>query len=109
MTMWTRFLSLFAIAAALAGCQPKAVATAEEPSDGAVASSPRGPDESAPAGSGGGVAPIGSGVAGGMTPMSGTESVQGGGSSAGQVAKDRARGLANSSPSSLNSAGDEGN
>ncbi|AIE87854.1 hypothetical protein [Fimbriimonas ginsengisoli] len=43
-------------------------------------------------GGGGGVAPIGSGVAGGMTPMAGTDSVEGSGMGGiGQAAKDRAK------------------
>lgn len=48
-------------------------------------------------------------AAGGMSPVTGTDSVQGGGSGVGNVMKDRARGIAGNSPSSLNQgSSDEG-
>lgn len=43
-----------------------------------------------PQGGGGGVTPMSPGV-GGLSPVTGAESVQGGGSAVGSVAKDRAR------------------
>ena len=49
-----------------------------------------------------GPAPIGSGMAGGMTPMTGTENLQGSGDGTGSVAKGMARNVAgtmNSAPS----------
>ena len=58
---------------------------------------------------GGDIAPMGGVGAGPMTPVSGTENLQGGGSAAGSVLKDRAKGVAAQPPSSLNQAGgDEG-
>ena len=58
---------------------------------------------------GGDIAPMGGLGAGPMTPVSGSESLQGGGSAAGSVLKERAKGVAAQSPSSLNQAsGDEG-
>ena len=60
-------------------------------------------------GAGGDIAPMGGLGAGPMTPVSGSESLQGGGSAAGSVLKERAKGVAAQSPSSLNQAGgDEG-
>lgn len=60
-------------------------------------------------GGGGGIAPMGGLGAGPMTPVSGSESLQGGGSAAGSVLKEKAKGIAAQSPSSLNQAGgDEG-
>ena len=58
---------------------------------------------------GGDIAPMGGLGAGPMTPVAGSESLQGGGSAAGSVLKERAKGVAAQSPSSLNQAGgDEG-
>ena len=70
------FLPL-AVLILLAGCAPKPAAT----------ETPLG--STAPA-SGGGVAPMASGAAGGMTPMSGTDSVEGSGSGVGSSAIDAA-------------------
>lgn len=53
------------------------------------------------------IAPMAGVGAGPMTPVSGSESLQGGGSAAGQVLKDKAKGLAGQAPSSLNQAGGE--
>ncbi|MBI5708178.1 MAG: hypothetical protein HZC36_14445 [Armatimonadetes bacterium] len=48
-------------------------------------------------------------AAGAMSPVTGTDSVQGGGSGVGNVMKDRARGIAGDAPSSLNQGtSDEG-
>ena len=49
--------------------------------------------------------------AGGMAPVSGSESLQGSGSGVGQAAKDKAKSVAGSAPSSLNQAptSDDGN
>ncbi|MEI7576142.1 MAG: hypothetical protein WCK51_04555 [Armatimonadota bacterium] len=91
---------------ALAGCKPP------EPEVNA----PPSPDANTPAptaqAGGGGVAPMASGAAGGMTPISGTDSVQGaGGGSTSMAAKGWAKDKINNTPSS--SAGqmpaDEGN
>lgn len=54
------------------------------------------------AGSGG--VQIGPGFVGGATPVTGNESLQGGGSGVGQVMKERARGIGNA-PSSLDQMG----
>lgn len=77
-----------------AGCKDAGQAPQEDPSVSA---------------NGGDIAPMGGVGAGPMTPVAGTESLQGGGSAAGNVLKDRAKGVAAQSPSSLNQAGgDEG-
>ncbi len=73
------------------------------------------PPAGLPPGSGSGsgntvnVTPIGGVGAGPMTPVSGAENIQGGGSGAGQVMKERARGLAGQSPSSVNQMGSDDN
>lgn len=65
------------------GCAPKAEETAATPETTATAPAPE---------SGGGVAPMGSGAAGGVTPMGGTENLGGGsGGGVGNAAKDQAR------------------
>lgn len=59
----------------------------------------------------GGVTPMAGVGAGGMAPVSGSESLQGSGSGVGQAAKDKAKSVAGSAPSSLNQAptSDDGN
>jgi hypothetical protein len=93
---------LGAVLLALAGCN-------EAPEDPAAAG-PTSAQAAAPPEAGGGsgtIAPMGGVGAGPMTPVAGSESLQGGGSAAGQVMKDKAKGLANQAPSSLNQMGDE--
>ena len=86
--------------ALICGCKDPGEATPDNPSSASSASSAEG---------GGDIAPMGGLGAGPMTPVSGSESLQGGGSAAGSVLKDRAKGVAAQSPSSLNQAGgDEG-
>lgn len=70
----------------LLGCEPPKPAEPAPPAETTGA-----PQPGSTAQGGGGVAPIGSGAAGGMTPMTGTENIQGGGSGVGQAAKDQAR------------------
>ena len=82
------------------GCKSPSDATPDSPST--ASSTPS-------AGGGGDIAPMGGLGAGPMTPVSGSESLQGGGSAAGSVLKERAKGVAAQPPSSLNQAGgDEG-
>lgn len=80
-------LSGLALVSALVGCSP----SAEKPP---VAQEPTAPTtaNAAPNPNAGGVAPMASGAAGGMTPMAGAESVQGGG---GFGAGAAAKGMAN--------------
>lgn len=82
----------------LVGCQPGGEANAANnsatSSDPSASTNPSGQPgaQTTPTGNSGGVAPMASGAAGGMTPMSGTESVQGdGGGSVGMAAKDYAK------------------
>lgn len=84
----------FAAVAPLCGCQQEATV---EPAT-AAQSEP----QAAPAGGGqgGGVAPL-SPAAGGLSPVVGTESMQGGGSAAGTVLKGKAKEVAGQAPSSL--------
>jgi hypothetical protein len=75
--------------ALLVGCQPveptKSGTATNEPAQSTPVTAPSG-------GGGTSVAPITSGAAGGLTPVTGAESVDGaGGGGMGQVAKDRAR------------------
>lgn len=44
-----------------------------------------------------------------MTPVQGAETVQGGGSGVGQAAKDKAREIGQTAPSSVNQMTDDGN
>ena len=72
------------------GCQPTEPAEAAKAEPAATPTAPA-PTAAAPGG-GGGIAPIGSGAAGGMTPVTGAESVRGAGMGGiGQAAKDQAR------------------
>jgi hypothetical protein len=87
------------ILACMIGCKPgddaNAANNAAEPTAGAA------PLETPAGGGGGGVAPIGSGAAAGMTPMAGTESVQGsGGGSTAMAAKELAKSKINNAQSS---------
>ena len=80
--------------AVLLGCQPaeptKSGTATNEPAQSTPVTTPSG-------GGGTSVAPITSGAAGGLTPVTGAESVDGaGGGGIGQVAKDRARSAASS-------------
>lgn len=95
-------LCLLIALVAVLGCDPKPQAepAPENPSTGTTAQSP---DAGA-----GGVTPMGSMGAGGLTPVAGAESVGGGGSGVGQAAKDKARNVAGSSPSSLNQLSSDG-
>lgn len=88
-----RSLILPGIALFLVGCQP-----AEKPADPTPATT----SSAAPSGGGGGIAPMATPVP--NAPVTGTESLQGGGSAAGTIAKDRAKGAAaKASGSSLGS------
>ena len=88
-------------AGCLIGCKPTAPEANAAPTPDASTPAP-----SAQAGGGAGVAPMASGAAGGMTPMSGTDSVQGaGGGSTSMAAKGWAKNKVNNLPSS--SAGQE--
>jgi len=84
--------TLVLASALLVGCEPPKPAEPAVPAEAPGATAPGGTAPASTAqGSGGGVAPIGSGAMGGMTPMTGTENIQGGGSGVGQAAKDQAR------------------
>lgn len=76
-------ISVLCLAALLVGCQ-----SAEKPAEPAA---PTTTSSTEPAG-GGGVAPMATPVP--NAPVTGTESLQGGGSAAGTIAKDRAKGAA---------------
>lgn len=81
----------------LVGCKPAEPESNVAPAPDANTPAPT---AQAPAG-GGGVAPMASGAAGGMTPMSGTDSVQGaGGGSTSMAAKGWANDKVNNTPSS---------
>lgn len=80
------------------GCEKKPV---DEPAASDATVTPAA-NPAAETGGTGGVTPMAGVGAGPMTPVAGAESVQGGGSAAGQVLKDKAKGVAGSSPSSLN-------
>jgi hypothetical protein len=81
-----RYVLAFFVLVAAIGCSPQEP-VAEEPQTEPTAAAP---SASAPA-------PIGSGAATGLTPMTGTENVGGGGmGGVGQAAKDRARDVAGS-------------
>ncbi len=85
------------LALLLVGCKPAEPEANAAPTPDANAPAPT---AQAPSG-GGGVAPMASGAAGGMTPMSGTDSVQGaGGGSTSMAAKGWAKDKVNSTPSS---------
>lgn len=87
------FASLFIVCLCLVGCSPGGDANNAPSPDqtNSVSNTPATPT-GAPSGQGGGVAPMASGAAGGMTPMSGTESVGGeGGGGVGQAAKQMAK------------------
>ena len=85
------------VALTLVGCKPAEPESSVAPAPDANTPAPT---AQAPAGSGG-VAPMASGAAGGMTPMSGTDSVQGaGGGSTSMAAKGWAKDKVNNTPSS---------
>ena len=87
----TSLLALFLI-----GCKPT-----EPEANAAPTPDTSAPAPSAQAGAGAGVAPMASGAAGGMTPMSGTDSVQGaGGGGTSMAAKGWAKDKVNNLPSS---------
>ena len=88
----------------LIGCKPGGDTNGNGPSD-PVNKAPATSTAPAP-GHGGGVAPMASGAAGGMTPMSGTDSVEGsGGGGVGQAAKKMAKDkTANTGSGSLDQA-----
>jgi hypothetical protein len=89
------------LALSLVGCKPT-----ESDANSPASPAANAPAPSAQAGTGAGVAPMASGAAGGMTPMSGTDSVQGaGGGSTSMAAKGWAKNKVNNLPSS--SAGQE--
>ena len=80
----------------LGGCKP-----AESDANSPATPEANAPSPSAQAGAGAGVAPMASGAAGGMTPMAGTDSVQGaGGGSTSMAAKGWAKDKVNNLPSS---------
>ena len=84
------------LALLLVGCKP-----AEPEANAAPTPDANTPAPTAQASGGTGVAPMASGAAGGMTPMSGTDSVQGaGGGSTSMAAKGWAKDKVNSTPSS---------
>jgi len=95
------FLALLAIAF---GCKKPEEATppATAPNPSAVTA------HQAPAGNGGGIAPIGSGAVGGITPVTGSESVEGAGMGGiGQAAKSQAmKAAASSSAPNLGQSSD---
>jgi hypothetical protein len=102
-------LLISALALMVVGCAPKEPATSEPATTPAADANAPAPTAQA---SGTAVAPMASGAAGGMTPMSGTDSVQGaGGGSTSMAAKGWAKDKINQTSSS--SAGqmptDEGN
>jgi|CXWL01.1.fsa_nt_gi ABC-type oligopeptide transport system substrate-binding subunit len=59
-------------------------------------------------GSGGGITPMAGVGAGGMAPVAGTESLQGGGSGVGQVMKEKAKDVAARGGGSVGSVGEDG-
>lgn len=88
-----RSLLALTVLALLAGCAPKSedASPSSAPANNAATTSPTA--QTTPGG--GGVAPMTSGAAGGMTPMAGTDSVEGSGMGGlGSAAKDMARGAA---------------
>ena len=96
-------------AAAAIGCSKP------QPTSGTGPASPQDPAQTkstssnAPEGQGGGIAPMAGVGAGPMTPVSGAESVDGaGGGGVGQAAKDKAKSMAATAPSSINQAGEDG-
>lgn len=112
-------LACFATLWVVGGCKPGSNdSNASNPSvDGAsngsegVSGEPSAQNQGGSAGqqgSDGGITPMGGVGAGPMTPVSGTESLQGGGSGVGQAAKDKAKEVAASSPSSISNAADDG-
>lgn len=106
-------ISLAVFGLSIFGCKKDGPEAADpnSPADPTAAAVPGAPNpgqnpNAAPAGGGSNssvnITPMGGVGAGPMTPVAGAEGVQGGGSAAGQVLKDRARGLAGQSPSSIN-------
>ncbi|MGE0002743.1 MAG: hypothetical protein AB7F50_09190 [Fimbriimonadaceae bacterium] len=85
-TLLAPLLSLVAF-----GCSSEPTAV---PIEGETPAAEQPQTSSADPGSGGGIAPMTSGAAGGVTPVTGAESVQGGGSGVNQAAKDKARDVA---------------
>lgn len=82
----------------LQGCKPAEPEASAAPTP--ESNSPA-PTAQAPTGGGGGVAPMAGGAAAGMTPMSGTDSVQGAGAgSTSMAAKGWAKDKLNNTPSS---------
>lgn len=102
---WKALLPVLALSALIAsGCdkKPEEETPAADPAATAATTSPP-----AQQGGTGGVTPMAGVGAGPMTPVSGAESVQGGGSAAGQVLKDKAKGLGGTAPSSIDQMGGE--
>ena len=83
------------------GCEKKPMGEPVPADGGATPAASAAPE----AGGTGGVTPMAGVGAGPMTPVAGAESVQGGGSAAGQVLKDKAKDVAGTAPSSLNQMG----
>lgn len=101
---WRHLFAAFALGSVLlAGCDKKPEPEAP-PADPAATATPTASGAGQGGGTGG-ITPMAGVGAGPMTPVSGAESVQGGGSAAGQVMKDKAKNLAGQSPSSLNQMG----
>lgn len=59
-------------------------------------------------GGGGNIAPMAGMGAGGLTPVQGSESIQGGGSGVGQAMKEKAKGMAAKGGGSVGSVGEDG-
>lgn len=89
------------LAVAVLGCKPAEPEANAAPAPDANNPAPTAQAPAQAPGTGGGVAPMASGAAGGMTPMSGTDSVQGaGGGSTSMAAKGWAKDKINSTSSS---------
>lgn len=106
-----RILLVLLLASALvAGCDPLKSSSDAGKAEPGTSTAGSGAGTSAETGSQGGITPM-AGVGGGpMAPVSGAETVTGsGGGGVGMAAKEKAKGVAGSSPSSLNQMREDGN